>query len=150
MYTNTYNFLPFWALMMAQMVKSLPAMQKTRVRSLGWEDPLEKGWQPTPVFLPGESHGQRSLVGYSPWGFKEPDMTRQLSTHTHTTNKSHNQNMHLECQQISKKKTYNPIKNGKWMKTEISSKEDFHRDIDSTSSRKCKLKAQIVATKQNQ
>ena len=32
-------------------------------------------WQPTPVFLPGESHGQRSLVGYSPWGHKESDTT---------------------------------------------------------------------------
>ena len=32
-------------------------------------------WQPTPVFLPGESHGRRSLVGYSPWGHKESDMT---------------------------------------------------------------------------
>ena len=36
-------------------------------------------WQPTPVFLPGESHGQRSLVGYSPWGCKESDMTEQLT-----------------------------------------------------------------------
>ena len=35
-------------------------------------------WQPTPVFLPGESHGQRSLVDYSPWGLKEWDMTEQL------------------------------------------------------------------------
>ena len=34
--------------------------------SLCWEDPLERKWQPTPVYLPGESHGQRSLVGYSP------------------------------------------------------------------------------------
>ena len=32
-------------------------------------------WQPTPVFFPGEFHGQRSLVGYSPWGFKESDRT---------------------------------------------------------------------------
>ena len=39
------------------------------------------GWQPTPAFLPGESHGQRSLEGYSPWGHKESDMTEQLSTH---------------------------------------------------------------------
>ena len=46
-----------------------------QVRSLGLEDPLERGaWQPTPVFLPGESHGQRSLGGYSPWGHKS-DMT---------------------------------------------------------------------------
>ena len=37
--------------------------------------------QPTPVFLPGESHGQRSLVGYSPWGRKESHMTERLSTH---------------------------------------------------------------------
>ena len=56
------------------MVKNLPAMQETQVQSLGWEDPLEKGWQPTPVFLPGESHGQRSLIGYSPWGREESDM----------------------------------------------------------------------------
>ena len=37
--------------------------------------PQRKAWQPTPVFLPGESHGQRTLVGYSPWGHKESDMT---------------------------------------------------------------------------
>ena len=36
-------------------------------------------WQPTPVFLPGEFHGQRSLVGYSSWGHKESDMTERLS-----------------------------------------------------------------------
>ena len=36
---------------------------------------LEEAWQPTPVFLPGECHGQRSLAGYSPWGHKESDMT---------------------------------------------------------------------------
>ena len=40
-------------------------------------------WQPTPVFLPGKSHGWRSLVGRSPWGHKESDTTEQLSTHTH-------------------------------------------------------------------
>ena len=57
-----------WASLVAQMVKRLPTMQETRVRSLGQEDPLEKEMQPTPVFLPGESHGWRRLVGYSPWG----------------------------------------------------------------------------------
>ena len=50
-----------------------------QVQSLGWEDPLEEGVQPAPVFLPGESHGQRSLVGYSPWGCKELDTTEQLT-----------------------------------------------------------------------
>ena len=49
---------------------------------LDWEDPLEEGWQPIPVFLPGISHGQRSLVGYSPWGRKELDTTERLSTHS--------------------------------------------------------------------
>ena len=39
-------------------------------------------WLPTPVFLPGESHGQRSLVGCSPWGHKESDMTERLNTFT--------------------------------------------------------------------
>ena len=38
-------------------------------------------WQPTPVPLPGKSHGQRSLVGYSPWGRKESDRTEQLHFH---------------------------------------------------------------------
>ena len=55
------------------MVKNLPAMQETCVQSLGQEDPLRKEWLPTPVFLPEEFHGQRSLVGYSPWGCKELD-----------------------------------------------------------------------------
>ena len=58
-------------------------MPETLVQSLGWEDPLEKRkWQPAPVFLPGEFHAQRSLVGYSPyspWGCKELDMTEQLT-----------------------------------------------------------------------
>ena len=60
------------------MVKRLPAIQEAQVRSLGQEDPLEKKWQPTPVFLPGESRGQRSQVGYSPWGHKGSDMTERL------------------------------------------------------------------------
>ena len=58
------------------MVKNPPA----NAGSLAWMDPLEEEMAPTPVFLPGESHGQRNLVGYSPWGSKESDMTEQLST----------------------------------------------------------------------
>ena len=50
-------------------------MQETQVQSLGWKDPLEKGMITYSVFLPGESHGQRSLMGYSPWGHKELDTT---------------------------------------------------------------------------
>ena len=55
---------------MAQTVKNLPAMQETWIRSLGWDDPLEKGRVPTPVFWPGEFHGL-----CSPWGCKDSDMT---------------------------------------------------------------------------
>ena len=47
-------------------------------------------WQPTPVFLPGESHGQRSLAGYSPWGHKESDTTKWLTT-------THFSKMYLFC-----------------------------------------------------
>ena len=57
------------------MVKSPPAMQENQVPSLGQEDSLEMEGQPTLVNLPGESHGQGSLVGYRPWGLKELDMT---------------------------------------------------------------------------
>ena len=50
--------------LVAQSVKSLPAMQETQVQSLGWKDPLEKEMATHSVFLPGEFHGQRSLAGY--------------------------------------------------------------------------------------
>ena len=46
----------------------------------------ENKWQSTPVLLPGKSHGQRSLAGYSPWGHKELDTTEQLGTQTHQVN----------------------------------------------------------------
>ena len=49
------------------------------VRKILWS----KKWQPTSVFLPGKFHGQRSLVGYSPWGCNKLDMTEQLSTQAH-------------------------------------------------------------------
>ena len=58
---------------MTLVVKNLPADEKD-VRNTGsipvWEVPWRTAWQPSPVFLPGESHGWRSLAGYSPWGHK--------------------------------------------------------------------------------
>ena len=57
------------------MVKNLPTMRETQVQALGQEDPLEKGTATTLVFLPGESHGQKSLAGYSPCGCKESSTT---------------------------------------------------------------------------
>ena len=59
------------ASLVAQRLKHLPAVRETRVPSLGGKIPWRRKWQPTPVFLPGESHGRRSLVGYSPRGRKE-------------------------------------------------------------------------------
>jgi len=53
------------------MVKNLPATQGTRVRFLGWEDPLEKGMVTHSSILAWRNHGQRSLAGYSRWGGKE-------------------------------------------------------------------------------
>ena len=67
---------------MAQMLKNLPAMQESWVRSPG--SPWKREWQLTPVFLPGEFHGQRSLVGYSPRGRKESDATGQLTPFPNT------------------------------------------------------------------
>ena len=64
-----------WASLVAHIVKNLPAMPETWVQSLGQEGPLEK-WKPTPVFLPGKFHEQRSLPGSSPRGHKESDTTK--------------------------------------------------------------------------
>ena len=63
---------------MAQRVKCLHGMQETRVRPLGPDLPWRSKWQPTPVLLPGESHGRRILVGHSPRGRKESDTTDWL------------------------------------------------------------------------
>ena len=52
--------------LVAQMIKNLSVMLETQVQSLGWEILWRREWLPTPVFLPGESHGQRSLASYSP------------------------------------------------------------------------------------
>ena len=65
-----YSLQYYWASLVAQLVKNPPAMWETWVRFLGWEDPLEKGQLPIPVFWPGEFHGL-----YSPQGSKELDTT---------------------------------------------------------------------------
>ena len=57
------------------MIKRLPTMQETRVQSLGWEDLLEKEMATYSSVLAWKIHGQRSLLGYSPWGRKELDTT---------------------------------------------------------------------------
>ena len=82
-----YPLLYSWASLKAQLVKNLPAMQETWVQSLGWEDPLEEGmrtyssrfWR-----ILENSMDRGSLAGYSAWGHKELDVTKQLSFHFHT------------------------------------------------------------------
>ena len=66
-----------------------PACQRRRSKRRGFDPwvgkmPWRRAWHPTPVFLPGECHGQRSPVGYSPWGHRESDTT-EASEYTHTT-----------------------------------------------------------------
>ena len=67
-----------------------PACQCTRYKRSRFDPwvgkiPWRKAWQATPVFLPGESHGQRSLAGYSPWYRKESDMTEAIHHTSHTS-----------------------------------------------------------------
>ena len=85
LYQKTQNYLPLniistKASLVVQIVKNLPAMQETQVWSLTREDPLEKEMASTPVVLPGEFQGQRSLAGiYSLWGCKQSEMTEWIT-----------------------------------------------------------------------
>ena len=103
-FPNAVSYLNYLgASLVAQMVKRLPAMRETRVWFLGREDPLEKemaihsstlAWkspwteEPDRIQSMG-SHGRRSLIGYSPWGHEESDMTEQLHFHFHYLNYHH-------------------------------------------------------------
>ena len=57
-------------------------------------------WHPTPVLLPGKSHGRRSLVGYSPWGPKESDMTEQLHFHFSFIGEGNGNPLQCSCLEI--------------------------------------------------
>ena len=126
------------------MIKNLPAVQETWVRSLGQEDPLEeRAWQLTPVFLPGEFHRERSLAGCSPWGCKESDTTEQhctckviclaclgvetsstespqqkgrLVTHTHTHTHTHSLSLSLSALALSRSplRVHRPLPHRRW------------------------------------
>ena len=78
-----------------------------QVRSLSWKTPWRRAQQPARVFLPGESHEQRSLVGYSPWGCKESDRTEMTQlTHYACTTQIKFQNL-----SSSQQKTPSPLSN---------------------------------------
>ena len=94
-YIHTHPHTYIWTSLMALLVKNLPAMQETRVWFPSQKIPWRRKWQPTPVLLPREFHGQWSRAGYSPWDCKESDMTVRLTftsiykliyiyIHTHT------------------------------------------------------------------
>ena len=77
--------------LVAQMIKI--CQQSRSHRGPGFDPwvgktPWRREWQPTPVFLPREFHGQRGLAGYSPWDHKESDMTEQLSLHFTSSHKT--------------------------------------------------------------
>ena len=67
----------YGASLVAPMVKNLPECRRCRFNPWVGKIPWRREWLPIPVFLPGESHGQRNLVGYSPWGRKDLDVTEQ-------------------------------------------------------------------------
>ena len=76
----TYMYTYMWTSLVAQAVKNSPALWETWVGSLGWEDPLEEGMATHSSILAWRiPMDKRSLVGYSPRGYKESDMTEQLS-----------------------------------------------------------------------
>ena len=66
------------------MVKNPPAMPEMQFDPWVGKIPWRRAWQPTPVFLPGESHGQRSLVSYSPQGSKESDTSDTTEATQHS------------------------------------------------------------------
>ena len=78
-----------WASQLVLVVKNPPANagRRKRCKFDPWVEkvPGRRAWQPIPVFLPGEVHEQRSLVGYGPWDAKESDTTKEVSMHTHGT-----------------------------------------------------------------
>ena len=90
-----------WTPLVAQMVKRLPTMWGTGFNPWVGKIPWRRKWRPTPVFLPGKSHGRRSLVGYSPWGHKESDTTERLHF---TSPKPKKRNLLLSLQRMENPK----------------------------------------------
>ena len=77
--------LLFQTSLVAQSVKNMSSVKEMGVWSLGWEDPLKKEMATHFFFLPGKSHGQRSLAGYSPWDHKSWTQFSDKTTTTQTT-----------------------------------------------------------------
>ena len=84
--------------LVGQVGKNLPAVQETRARALGGEIFWRRKRQPTLVFLPGESQGQRSLADYSPWGRKESHTTWRLINNKEASSESIQQSTETRVQ----------------------------------------------------
>ena len=83
----------YWASLMAM---NLLAIQRPRFNPWVRKIPWRRKWQPTPVFLPGESHGQRSLEGYSPWGHKNWTRLSDYTTTIPVLNTTHTLSMNRQ------------------------------------------------------
>ena len=112
--------------LVAQTVKRLPTMRESRVQSLGWEDLPEKEMATHSSILPGRSHGQRSLVGYSPWGRKESDTTEQL--HFHLTRWHNGKESACRCRSLGFNPCFGKIPwRRKWLATPVLLPGEFHQ-----------------------
>ena len=105
-----FIFLPLtWASLVAQTVKRLPACGRPRLDPWAEKIPWRREWQPTPVLLSGKFHGQRSLVGYSPWGRKKSDTTERLHFHFSLSRIGEGNGNPLQCSCLE-----NPRDGGAW------------------------------------
>ena len=77
--------------------------------AIHWDDIQRRRWYPTPVLLPGKSHGQRSLVGFSPWGRQESDTTERLQFHFPLSCTGEGNSNPLQCSCLE-----NPRDGGAW------------------------------------
>ena len=78
--SSKYNRLPRWFSGKESVCQCRRHRFDPQVRKIPWR----RKWQPTPVFLPGAFQGQRNLMGYSPWGLKESDVTEQLDNNNNS------------------------------------------------------------------
>ena len=92
---NRLSFSAKWASLVGQLVKSLPAMQETWFSPRVWKIPKRKKWQPSPVFLPREFHGWRSLVGFCGVTKSQTQLSDSLSTMFNGLMFAHDNNSHF-------------------------------------------------------
>ena len=123
------------------MIKNLPAIQRPMFYSCVRKIPWRRKWQPTPVFLPGEFHRQRSLVGYSPWGRTESNMTERLSL-THSLIITSFKPLFTQCERGAKQSQENS-KRHLWQQSNPSNRSCH---ISIWQNIECSLKRILAAT----